>query len=94
MRWMRGLATALGGLLLVLIGVAVVDLGLRWLQVRFFYEPLGGEREDEKRLYLERINRVDPGRPPNFVIVLFDDLGWGDLSSYGNRLIRTPSIDA
>ena len=94
MRWMRGLATALGGLLLVLIGVAVLGIGLRWLQVRFFYEPLGGERADEKQLYMEKIERVDPERAPNFVIVLFDDLGWGDLSSYGNRLIRTPSMDA
>jgi arylsulfatase A-like enzyme len=94
MRWFRGLAIGLGGLLLVLIGVVVLGLGLRWLQVRFFYEPLGGERVAEKQAYLEEIDRVDPERAPNFVVVLFDDLGWGDLSSYGNQLIRTPHIDA
>jgi len=94
MRWFRGLAIGLGGLLLVLIGVAVLGLGLRWLQVRFFYEPLGGERIVEKQAYLEKIDRVDPDRAPNFVVVLFDDLGWGDLSSYGHQLIRTPRIDA
>lgn len=33
------------------------------------------------------------GRPPNFIVILFDDLGYGDLSSYGNRLIETPRID-
>lgn len=32
-------------------------------------------------------------RPPNFVIILADDLGFGDLSCYGNRHIRTPSLD-
>lgn len=94
MRWVRGLAMGLGGFLIGLIGIAALGLGLRWLQVEFFYTPLGGERAEQKRIYLDGIDRVDPERAPNFVIVLFDDLGWGDLSIQGNQLIRTPRIDA
>ena len=33
------------------------------------------------------------GRPPNFVVVFADDLGWGDLGSYGAPVIRTPHLD-
>ncbi len=33
-------------------------------------------------------------RPPNVVIIITDDQGWGDLSLHGNSNIRTPHIDA
>jgi arylsulfatase A-like enzyme len=32
-------------------------------------------------------------QPPNFVVVLIDDMGWADLSSFGNKDAETPHID-
>jgi arylsulfatase A len=32
-------------------------------------------------------------RPPNFVVIFCDDLGWGDLGCFGHPTIRTPHLD-
>ncbi len=34
-----------------------------------------------------------PPRRPNIVLLVADDLGWGDLACYGNTLARTPHLD-
>jgi arylsulfatase A-like enzyme len=34
-----------------------------------------------------------PPRPPNIVLIVADDLGFGDLSSFGHRTLKTPSLD-
>lgn len=34
-----------------------------------------------------------PGAPPNVVILLTDDQGYGELSCHGNPLLRTPHLD-
>ena len=35
----------------------------------------------------------EPGRPPNVLVVLADDLGWSDLGCYGNAFNETPNVD-
>lgn len=35
----------------------------------------------------------EPTGPPNVVFVVADDLGWGDLPSYGSPTNRTPNLD-
>ena len=37
---------------------------------------------------------AEPAPKPNVIIILADDMGYGDLSCYGATLINTPNIDS
>ncbi|MDP6061087.1 MAG: sulfatase-like hydrolase/transferase, partial [Pirellulaceae bacterium] len=36
---------------------------------------------------------ADANRPPNFVLILVDNLGYGDVGCFGSTKHRTPNID-
>jgi uncharacterized sulfatase len=39
------------------------------------------------------VQAAPPRQPPNILFILIDDVGYGDLSCYGNKDVQTPAID-
>lgn len=39
------------------------------------------------------VQAVKPAEKPNILFILADDLGYGDLACYGNKVVQTPVID-
>ncbi len=53
--------------------------------------------KEENRQALRDLNRqipLGPQRSPNILILVADDLGYGDLGVYGQQVIETPNLDA
>lgn len=42
---------------------------------------------------LSNLNAQERSNPPNIILILSDDLGFGDLSGYGSVWNQTPEID-
>ncbi len=81
-------------------GVTVVALTALFVLILFARIALYRQQDDRervasKRAYLQGIAGPTAGdaSAPNVVVILFDDLGYGDLAAYGSRAIRTNSID-
>lgn len=83
--------------------LAIILLGLFfwfvWRPIKIAsYEPLKPEHLEQKETYLTNITKTFTEskitKRPHIIYINFDDMGYGDLSCYGNRLIKTPVMDS
>ncbi len=49
-------------------------------------------RQEAHDAYLNGIHPTD-GKKPNIVLIFVDDMGYGDISCFGSRAIKTPNLD-
>ena len=56
----------------------------RWLQILFATAFLLPE---------SAMLAIDNDRPPNFVVILMDDMGWRDVGFVENKFVETPNLD-
>ncbi len=54
---------------------------------------LGCEKNQKKQIDLLKSEGISPQNKPNIIYILADDLGYGDLSCYGQEKFSTPNID-
>ncbi|MFZ1863937.1 MAG: sulfatase-like hydrolase/transferase [Polyangiales bacterium] len=73
------------------LGVLLVSCSITRVKWRI---KTDGKMADGREAYLEApIERTEPARPPNIIVLLADDLGKYEVSAYGAEHIATPHID-
>lgn len=77
----------------VLFTAALICFSLQYLiTMNLKIRPQVGSLKEGHDDYLDSLGEA-AADSPNVLLILMDDLGYGDISAYGNTMISTPNID-
>jgi len=94
---LRRFLRALGGFIIITVLLLVVFAGKVTWDITRHKNVLSEDHLAAKQDYLSQLStlpKITQGDAPNVVVILFDDMGLGDIGIYGNELIKTPNLDA
>lgn len=85
-----------GTVTLVLLLLSLIAIGFAVYRVVRYRQVDDVHHLELKQKYLASLPKITGSMPrqPNVIVILFDDLGYGDLGVYGSQAIKTPHIDA
>lgn len=68
----------------------MIRIHSRWYTIFIFYVPvlLAGTM-----LLLSACDRQKESKPANVILLLIDDMGYGDIAAHGNPVLKTPNFD-
>jgi len=75
---------------------AAAGLGVTWPLAGGYQAAAGPDDTSGRQVTIASRHRASGGRrteKPNIIYIMADDLGYGDLSCYGQKRFRTPNID-
>lgn len=93
---MKHLLRDLWGFVLILLILVASGFGYLTWKITNHENILSEKHFAAKQDYLDQLATMPAATgqdAPNLVVILFDDMGYGDIGAYGNRLINTPNID-
>ncbi len=91
----QGIARWLGYGVLAILAAGILGALYAGLKLVSYDQAEDRDRLEQKLVTLGKMSaRVDASAPrPNFVVIFFDDLGYGDLGAFGSTAVETPAID-